>query len=961
MTAIVAPGHDEYLPAEMRAEERSDQQDCQEWVLSCNKEGMDFLRRGQYKQAFEQLKYAEAMLVANQKEDGPTSLLAVTCNNLGCYYKKVGKLHAALSYLRKALNIEVSLQTDDVTVAGTHLNICAILSKLDKHDKAVQHALCALDLINNRVTTASHTVTQDEYSVLAIAYHNVAVERDHLHQWEQAHIAYQQGHQVSKKYLGDQHPLTQTLARNCDIALQKSQKFSKERSLPPNTNAVRDGAKRPSSGKKTSGQVGVPALPEIPGRSKGESSNQAAQDGVMPIPAPSLHQEAADWMQNEDTAWSSSGGGGALAPSLPSQGRSQYQPMQPSPLAMQAQNHQPIAHAHSATQAKGLSMLSADQAASVGAPHQWEDFGGSQAHYKMYSQTAVSSEPGLMVGEDYSTYPTYVDATPHDAANVMPAAIPSSPPPLFVMNREMKHHMRDQSIKGDAKQSSSGHRGVKSTRAQRMADRMAKGGSSHAYSSHSDGGEEVKLQQSQLLRRRSAEKIQRTYRTHVKYMKDNRDRIKREHASATKIQARWRAYHVRRKRLDQAAICIQRWMCGHHVRQDIRRHNAAVTVQRHAMGLMARKHLREFNKAATSLQKIARGRQARERAKAHEVNVNKATLVIQCAMRCWKARQIVKQKRMQRDANKARIQAATEIQSVHRGNMGRRKAMCRKHTYLSELQEHHAATRLQATVRQKQATARVEVLRELRYQSYSKAATVIQKLWLGNIHRKRYLELQQEFRLHENSIVSIQRYVRGFLVRLRMWRDAIRAEEELWAAVEIQRVWRGYMGRLRWELTYEAVWSREVAAQRLQRFCRGWLARTRVHRMRRKAARSEFEKARRRFKAAQKIQANVRGWIARRRTQAWRERILKVVITIQRCLRGHQLRYKLWHQVLEKRAVQMQAVARGFLIRNRRFHFIANVICIQRHYRMWLRWVPPDERRKKLEHLQAQRGKRGAG
>jgi hypothetical protein len=57
----------------------------------------------------------------------------------------------------------------------------------------------------------------------------------------------------------------------------------------------------------------------------------------------------------------------------------------------------------------------------------------------------------------------------------------------------------------------------------------------------------------------------------------------------------------------------------------------------------------------------------------------------------------------------------------------------------------------------------------------------------------------------------------------------------------------------------------------------------------------------------------------------------------------------------------MQAVARGFLIRNRRFHFIANVICIQRHYRMWLRWVPPDERRKKLEHLQAQRGKRGAG
>merc|ERR1719454_1547107 len=151
------------------------QQDFQSLVLSCNKDGMDGLRNAHYKAAFEQLKYAEAILIANQKEGENTSLLAVTCNNLGCYYKKVGKLHAALSYLRQALKVEVSLQTDEVTVAGTHLNICAILSKLEKHDKAVQHAVCALDLISNRVSTAAESVSQDEYSVLAIAYHNVAV------------------------------------------------------------------------------------------------------------------------------------------------------------------------------------------------------------------------------------------------------------------------------------------------------------------------------------------------------------------------------------------------------------------------------------------------------------------------------------------------------------------------------------------------------------------------------------------------------------------------------------------------------------------------------------------------------------------------------------------------------------------------------------------------------------------
>jgi hypothetical protein len=56
-----------------------------------------------------------------------TSLLATTCNNLGCYYKKawgrrqlshvptifgdfwqVGKFHGALSYLRRALKLEAS-------------------------------------------------------------------------------------------------------------------------------------------------------------------------------------------------------------------------------------------------------------------------------------------------------------------------------------------------------------------------------------------------------------------------------------------------------------------------------------------------------------------------------------------------------------------------------------------------------------------------------------------------------------------------------------------------------------------------------------------------------------------------------------------------------------------------------------------------------------------------------------
>ncbi|OLQ10796.1 hypothetical protein AK812_SmicGene5438 [Symbiodinium microadriaticum] len=88
--------------------------DVETLVVSCNKDGMDRLRQGDVKSAFEQFKYAEAILLANQMEGDSTSLLATTCNNLGCYYKKVGKFHGALGYLRRALKLEVELKTDEV-------------------------------------------------------------------------------------------------------------------------------------------------------------------------------------------------------------------------------------------------------------------------------------------------------------------------------------------------------------------------------------------------------------------------------------------------------------------------------------------------------------------------------------------------------------------------------------------------------------------------------------------------------------------------------------------------------------------------------------------------------------------------------------------------------------------------------------------------------------------------------
>merc|ERR1719272_2675440 len=161
-------------------------------------------------------------------------------------------------------------------------------------------------------------------------------------------------------------------------------------------------------------------------------------------------------------------------------------------------------------------------------------------------------------------------------------------------------------------------------------------------------------------------------------------------------------------------------------------------------------------------------------------------------------------------------------------------------------------------VRRDYAARRVDDVRADRLSKMNTAATFLRKMWLGARTRRRYKGLVNEFRTHEGHIVTIQRFGRGFLVRLRMWREAIRAEEELWAALEIQRLWRGYHGRVRWETAYERVWRQEMAAVAMQRNIRGWLARTRVNRSRRKIARAEFERARLRFRSAQRIQAAAR-------------------------------------------------------------------------------------------------------
>jgi tetratricopeptide (TPR) repeat protein len=115
-------------------------------VRTCNKQAMDSLCSNNYSECYRLLKKAEEII---RSPNYPTNskLSAVTWNNLGCYYKRINSFDLALNYLTKAL--ETDAESDNLTLAGTHLNILTVLSQQQNHKQALYHGVQAIKLLKN--------------------------------------------------------------------------------------------------------------------------------------------------------------------------------------------------------------------------------------------------------------------------------------------------------------------------------------------------------------------------------------------------------------------------------------------------------------------------------------------------------------------------------------------------------------------------------------------------------------------------------------------------------------------------------------------------------------------------------------------------------------------------------------------------------------------------------------------
>lgn len=166
----------------------------------CNLLAMTYLQQEDFNMVLELLKKAEILT------ERDASGRAATFNNLACYYRRQGKLHAALQYLQKALKIESKL-TNVQNPADTHINACAVLSQLGRHQTALEHAQNALILLQEELLSPPGVVSgaapqADRIAVLAIAYHNIGVEQEFLKRYEHSVLSYKKGVEVAERYLG---------------------------------------------------------------------------------------------------------------------------------------------------------------------------------------------------------------------------------------------------------------------------------------------------------------------------------------------------------------------------------------------------------------------------------------------------------------------------------------------------------------------------------------------------------------------------------------------------------------------------------------------------------------------------------------------------------------------------------------------------------------------------------------
>ncbi|KAL1504711.1 hypothetical protein AB1Y20_008490 [Prymnesium parvum] len=210
----------------------------------CNMMAMSLLQEDDFTACLKLLKKAEATCLMTRNKP----LLAITLNNIACYYRRRSQPKVAIAYLMRALDIETKCKSPHKP-ADTHLNLCAVSSQLGHHHQAMRHAKAALHLLKRELGgdaqpgSASGLLTEgqdlrgspERMAVLAIAYHNLAVQQERMELQAEALRSFAHAADIASRHVGDAHPITSELRSAYEAASEEMIRSA----VPP-----RDGRRR---------------------------------------------------------------------------------------------------------------------------------------------------------------------------------------------------------------------------------------------------------------------------------------------------------------------------------------------------------------------------------------------------------------------------------------------------------------------------------------------------------------------------------------------------------------------------------------------------------------------------------------------------------------------------------------------------------------------------------------------
>ncbi|CAD8194128.1 unnamed protein product [Paramecium pentaurelia] len=151
-----------------------------------------------------------------QKQQLNLNFRCLAYNNLGCVYRRMNQTQLAINAFENALSLVQ--QYDQLKMKTiTHLNITAVLSQMNLHEKALKEAKRAIQSGQQEFDSNS----KETIRYLAMAHYNYAYELESLDHINEAVKQYKRSLQFVAEHLGNQDPLYKKLYNGHQQAKQK--------------------------------------------------------------------------------------------------------------------------------------------------------------------------------------------------------------------------------------------------------------------------------------------------------------------------------------------------------------------------------------------------------------------------------------------------------------------------------------------------------------------------------------------------------------------------------------------------------------------------------------------------------------------------------------------------------------------------------------------------------------------